>query len=357
MSSPRIWLVMGDKPGDNAQLEIVAEALGLPVERRRVIPRSEWVLGKPRVEASLAHLDPLKSDPLEPPWPDLVLTIGRRPSMAALWIQEQSGGRTRLVLFGPPKRYPERYSLIVAPAQYRLGHAGNSLPIRFPLMRSNAAGIASARAEWETRLAELPRPITALLVGGQTKPYRLDAAVARELMKSASELASPGTLYVSTSRRTPPAAVAAIESALPPGARLFRWAPEAPDNPYLALLALAERFIVTGDSISMMVEVARLGRPLLIAPLPYRSPMAGFSHRWVNRPDGLPARLRAMGITRGARDLGELHRVLVEEGFARLLSAGFPPPSAAGLADDLPRVVDAIRALLGPPGRASSAQL
>lgn len=346
MSTPRVWLVMGDKPGDNAQLEIVAEALGLPVERRRVIPRSEWVLGKPRVEASLAHLDPLKSDPLEPPWPDLVLTIGRRPSMAALWIQAQSAGRTRLVLFGPPKRFPERYALIVAPAQYRLGGAGNTLPIRFPLMRSNAAGIAAAREAWAERFAGLPRPVTALLVGGQTKPYRLDATVARELMQSATALAAPGTLYVSTSRRTLPAAVAAIEAALPPGARFFRWSAEAPDNPYLALLALADRFIVTGDSISMMVEVARLGRPLAIAALPYRSPLAGLSHRWVNRPDGLPARLRAVGLTRGARDLGELHRVLIDEGFARPLAQGFPPAPSAGLQDDLPRVVGAIRALL-----------
>lgn len=349
MSSPRIWLVMGDKPGDNAQLEIVAEALGLPVERRRVIPRSEWVLGKPRVEASLAHLDPQKSDPLEPPWPDLVLTIGRRPSMAALWIREQSGGRTRIVLFGPPKRYPERYALIVAPAQYRLGTAGNTLPIRFPLMRSNAEGIAAARESWSQRFAVLPRPITALLVGGQTKPYRLDAAVARHLMHRASELALPGTLYLSTSRRTPPAAVAAMQAALPPGGRMFRWAPDAPDNPYLALLALADRFIVTGDSISMMVEVARLGRPLAIAPLPYRSPLAALSHRWVNRPGGLPARLRASGITRGARDLGELHRVLINEGFALPLEEGFPPPQATGLEDDLPRVTAAIRALFDSP--------
>ena len=66
MSAPRIWLVLGDKPGDNAQVEIVAEAMGLPVERKRVIPRAEWVLGKPRIEASIDHLDSARSDPLEP---------------------------------------------------------------------------------------------------------------------------------------------------------------------------------------------------------------------------------------------------------------------------------------------------
>ena len=59
--------------------------------------------------------------------------------------------------------------------------------------------------------------------------------------------------------------VAALEAALPPGALLYRWSAEtSADNPYLALLAHADRFVVTGDSVSMMVEVASLGRPLAI---------------------------------------------------------------------------------------------
>lgn len=346
MSAPRIWLLLGDKPGDNAQVEIVAEALGLATERRRVIPRTEWVLGKPRVEASIAHLDPERSDLLAPPWPDLILTIGRRPSMAALWVQQQSGGQSRIVLFGPPKRWPERFSLIVAPAQYRLPGAANFLPIQFPLMRSNADGVAGARASWQERLAVLPRPLTALLVGGQTKPYRMDAAFATRLAARAADLARPGSLYVSTSRRTRPDVVDALASSLPEGTPLFRWSADAPDNPYLALLALADRFIVTGDSISMMVEVARLGRPLAIAALPYRSRVAGIVHRWVNAESGIPAALRAAGITRGSRDLSAMHRVLYESGLARPLEQGFPQACSAGLEDELPRVVSAIRALV-----------
>lgn len=348
-AAPRIWLVLGDKPGDNAQVEIVAEALGLPFERRRMIPRPEYVLGKPRVRASLEHLDPAKSDPLAPPWPDLVLTIGRRPSMAALWIQEQSGGRTRLVLFGPPKRWRERFALIVAPAQYRLADTPNVLPIRFPLMRSNLASIEAARGAWEPRLAALPRPLTALLVGGQTKPYRLDAAYARELLARAAALAHPGTLYVSTSRRTPPAAVETLAQDLPAHARLFRWAPDAQDNPYLGLLALADRFIVTGDSVSMMVEVARLGRPLAIAALPYRGGPAAALQRWLGS-GGAAAEfagtaLRALGLGGSGRDLTQMHRVLYGQGVARPLAEGFSS-GGAGLEDELPRVAAAVRGLL-----------
>jgi hypothetical protein len=50
--------------------------------------RPEFVLGKPRYRPSLDHL----TEPLYPqaPWPDLT-DIGRRPSMAALWVRGQSG--------------------------------------------------------------------------------------------------------------------------------------------------------------------------------------------------------------------------------------------------------------------------
>ena len=90
----RVWLLLGDKPGDNAQVEAVALALGWPCERR-TLHWARYTARKAAFRATLDHVDRARSDPLEPPWPDLVLTIGRRPSMVALWIEAQSGGRTR----------------------------------------------------------------------------------------------------------------------------------------------------------------------------------------------------------------------------------------------------------------------
>ena len=74
-----------------------------------------------------------------------------------------------------------------------------------------------------------------------------------------------GTLYAVTSRRTPPETVEAMTQVLPKDCVLYRWKAADPENPYLGLLALGDRFVVTGDSISMLVEVARLGKPLAIA--------------------------------------------------------------------------------------------
>jgi len=72
----KIWLVLGDKVGDNAQAEIIAKALGRPYQIKRVRPVEKFVFGKPGFKPSLYHIDKANSDPLEPPWPDLIITVG-----------------------------------------------------------------------------------------------------------------------------------------------------------------------------------------------------------------------------------------------------------------------------------------
>jgi mitochondrial fission protein ELM1 len=55
---PRIWLVTGDKLGDNAQVEMIANSLGLAYTVKHLSPRQKYILGKPRFKVSLDHLDP-----------------------------------------------------------------------------------------------------------------------------------------------------------------------------------------------------------------------------------------------------------------------------------------------------------
>ncbi len=366
-ASPRIWLLIGDKLGDNAQARTLADALGWAYEVRRVFPKPEWVLGKPRFVPGLHHLDPDRSAPLRPPWPDLLITIGRRPAMAALWVGEQSGGRTRLVLIGRPRRWIERFALVVVPGQFQVPSRGNVVHLALPLMRPDRAAVAAAAEAWRARLASLPRPLTAVFVGGETRPYRFDARVAQDLLDHlrALERSHGGTLYITTSRRTRPEVVEALGSGLPRGAVLYRWSPDAADNPYQGLLGLADRFVVTGDSISMLVEVASLGRPLAIFALPVagdpwsraRAALARtLGHE--QRPDGLVGRILHAAHRLGIgypRDLGAVHRLLYRRGLAVPLGEPFQA-SSAGLDEELAPVAERIRALVtGTAARGRSA--
>ncbi len=364
---PRTWLLLGDKRGDNGQVEAIAQALGWPCEVRRLQMRAPYVTGKPWVKASLHHIDRARSDPLTPPWPDLVITIGRRPSMVALWIARQSGGRTRLVLVGKPSGKMARFDLVITSAETSMPPVANLLPIPLPLMRADEAAIAAAAQAWQERLAPLPRPLVAFLIGGPTDPFVYDDGVVRRLLALAAEVAAMGgTPYLTTSRRTPAAVVAALARGLPAGARLFRWQEGAADNPYLGLLGHADGFIVTGDSLSMVVEVIRLRRPLAILELPtagvgdqlYRALARRVFEPAAAAPPAGWRRLLALALYHlgvvGYRDLQAFHRLLFERGLA--VPAGQPlAPPAGEVPDDLGRVVARIRGLMGGPQAERSA--
>ena len=223
---------------------------------------------------------------------------------------------------------------------------------------------------WRDRLADLPRPLIGLLVGGPTNPFVFNRQGRDGLLQTARDIVSRdgGTPYVTTSPRTPPKSVEALRAGLPPESRFFEGRRAAPDNPYHALLGLADGFIVTGDSISMLVEVAKLGKPLGIFPLPY-GPLHKLDRvrregaHWLYEPDAgggsddLRRAIRkaggALGILPRTRDFSALHRLLIERGLA--VPAGEPlrPPSGS-VPDELPAGAARIRALLDD-GPASAA--
>ena len=353
--------MLSDKKGDNAQVEIIEKALPWNCVRKHVAMREPFVFGKPRVGATLYHVDLTKSDELSPPWPDLILTIGRRPANVALWVREQSGGHTRIVLVGKPSGMPYPFDLVIHSAEIQLPPLKNVQAISLPLLRVDEEAVATAAGFWETRLADLPRPLIAFLVGGPTGPYVFDGHAVDRLLGEIDRVVSEsgGTPYITTSRRTPPAVVETIRGRLPSAARLFEWSADSGQNPYLGLLGLADGFVVTGDSISMMVEVARLRKPLAIFPLSVGRLGAVDQWRrsaasWLFRPpdpagysprSGLARLLYRLRIITHTRDFTAFHDRLVNEGLASYAGEALRPPSG-DVPDDLSIVVRRITGLI-----------
>jgi hypothetical protein len=181
--------------------------------------------------------------------------------------------------------------------------------------------------------------------------------VSGQLQRLAAGIAAAGgTPYVTTSRRTPRAVVEALRSELPSGAQLFEWTPESADNPYLALLGLADGFIVTGDSVSMMAEVVRARKPLGVLELPLgrlgaidqarRSLL-----RRLFRVDGGQIRQLAVAaacrarLLDATRDFRAFHQTLFDRGLAVRAGEPLVPPEGA-VPDDLPAVVARIESLI-----------
>ena len=116
----RVWVLLGAGAGDNAQLLRLAEALGWPFEAKRIrynrLNRCPNLL----LGASKLTVDTQCSDPLAPPWPDLVIGASRRAAPLARWIKKQSVGRSRLVHLLHAQAPLHYFDLVVTTPQYRL---------------------------------------------------------------------------------------------------------------------------------------------------------------------------------------------------------------------------------------------
>ncbi|MBV9590625.1 MAG: mitochondrial fission ELM1 family protein, partial [Hyphomicrobiales bacterium] len=123
--------------------------------------------------------------------------------------------------------------------------------------------LAAARAAPLEVLARLPAPRVAVLIGGNSVNHRFARSDIAELTSRLDRLAKDGASLMATlSRRTPPRLRRAIAAVI---ARHngYLW-DEKGDNPFIALLALADALVVTADSVGMVGEAAATGRPVLV---------------------------------------------------------------------------------------------
>lgn len=348
-------MLTGYRAGDNAQTLALAEALGWPFSVKRFRYRRSELLTNLLFGATLAGTHKAGSSTLEPPWPDLVITAGRRNEPVARWIKANSGGQARLVHLGRPWADIRRFDLVITTPQYFLPARDNVVVIAMPLHQITPAGLAAAAAAWERPLAHLPRPWTAALVGGDSPPYRLGAGEARRLatMLQTEAAQCGGSVLVTTSARTRPEAVRALREGITAPCHFHEWQAGAATNPYLAYLALADAIVVTGDSLSMLTEACATGKPVYVFDIG-QGPTAmreTAPTRWDLR--SLPYRtMMRLAPRRMRRDIRVLLRGAVASGRAAWL--GTDGLFAARPADgDLARAVAAVKVLFEPDRRSS----
>jgi mitochondrial fission protein ELM1 len=316
-----VWCLLGKKAGDNTQVRALAEEVGFGFIEKHISARPWELLSHLGTGVTLAGIDRPHSSALAPPWPDIVISAGRRNEPVARWIQQQSKGKTRLVHIGRPWANLSAWDLIVTTPQYFLPRLHNIVHNSLPLHRVSADERHSAGERLRPQLVHLPRPWIAVLIGGDSGRFVMTADKGRRLGLLADELAQAagGTVLSTDSPRTPRAAADALHAQLHRPHFSYRW-DSGLDNPYRGYLALADAFVVTGESMSMLGEAVDTGRPLYIFDV------GDGASRWWSLPHSyrykpLSHRLAMLlAPRRMRRDVGNIQRALVDAGQAQWLA-------------------------------------
>ena len=280
--SEKTWIITDGSVGMEAQGIAVAEAVGLPFSLRRVrvtgpmrfVPAPLQLLVPPaRLLGSVAA-----NEPLEAPWPRLIISIGRRSVPIALAIKRLSGPPAFALHIQNPRVPARLFDLIAAPV-----HDGFEAPnviTTFGAVHSvTDTRLTEAAKSFAPRVAALPHPRVTVLLGGESQAFSFPpdtaAALGTKLARLAKE--SGAALLVTPSRRTRADSIAAFAHAIADVPHLL-W-DGAGDNPYFAFLGLADAIVVTEDSVNMVTEAAGTGKPVYVQALPGRSARLARFHR------------------------------------------------------------------------------
>lgn len=256
----RVLVLSSGKAGHEANCLGVAEALAAPYALRVVSPRPFF-----------ANLSPY--GPLDPkdwpgragavfarPLPDIVIASGRVTVPYVRAVKRMAGDDVFAVFLQDPRFSRAMMDLIWAPEHDGLAGANviSTLTSPHPLSR---AKLAAARAAPDARIAALPQPRAAIILGGPSGAHDFASADMARLSQAAAAIVGEGYSVMATpSRRTPPSLIEAVRAGIG-DAPAFVWDSDGA-NPYAQILAHADTILVTGDSVNMVGEATATGAPV-----------------------------------------------------------------------------------------------
>jgi mitochondrial fission protein ELM1 len=270
----KLWVITDGRAGNETQALGLAEALArrhpAAITLRRVAPRA-WTA---RLPARMWHALGAREGGwpftaynarvrrIKPPWPDLVIGAGRRIAPLVAALRTLHGVRTVQIL--DPRMPLAGFDLVAVPEHDRVT-GSNVVATVGAIGRTTPEIVALAAEPWRDRLAPLPLPRVAVLLGGPSASARFGGGAAGRLSVALQGLVEQGHgLMVTPSQRTPEGLVARLRDLL--GDAAFVW-DQTGANPYPGILGLADAVLVTQDSVNMASEAASTGKPVHVFPL------------------------------------------------------------------------------------------
>lgn len=288
-----VFVLSNGAAGAEKQAIALARGWGKPYRTLRVLPHpllaraptSAQLLVARTVGVSGALFDRRSPDVdalFGSPLPAFAVSCGRASILASVCLRTLGKGLLRTVHIQHPRCSFENFDHVVLPSHDIHGRATGadgwgwaSGPAGVGLQRTqtglitsigslhsiDAGALAAARESEEARALECaPRPHIVLLLGGPTAAAPYSPEDAQCVLRAAHSVAcrAGGSLLVSTSRRSPPALVHAVNELASADSLVRAWGVadegKGVPNPYLAFLACADHLIVTADSVNMATE-------------------------------------------------------------------------------------------------------
>lgn len=275
----KCWVITEGMAGTENQCLGVAEALGLRPSVKRIRLREPWKTLSP----TLGFEQWWSFNPeFYPPWPDILITSGRKSIAASRFIKKASGGKTFTLQIQSPRIDSTNFDMVAVP--FHDDYRGKNVIVTIGAPnRITQTKLAQAQKQFQ-KLAKYKNPVLAVMIGGNSKTHTMSEPRAHALIQELKK--TKASLLVTISRRTPNTIKEMLEKQLK-GKNIYLW-DGSDENPYFAFLAYADAVLVTSDSASMISEAATTGKPV------YKFDLEGSSEKF----DRFYKKLKALEILR-----------------------------------------------------------
>jgi mitochondrial fission protein ELM1 len=255
---PDVWVITEGIAGTENQCIGVADHLGWKYDVKRITLKQPWKRLSPYIGFETKHIF---TPELCEPWPDILITSGRKSVAAARYIKRKSNGMTFSAHIQDPKISYNTFDVIAVP-QHDNARGDNIIVTDGSPNKVTEEVLRQARLDFDFG-ADGSKPVIAVLIGGKSNAYDMSASDTQELARKLAHI--DGRLLITCSRRTNEENKAILKKHLDTPKNYF-WDGSG-TNPYFGFLSWADYILVTADSASMISESCTTGKPVYMIPM------------------------------------------------------------------------------------------
>jgi mitochondrial fission protein ELM1 len=203
-------------------------------------------------------------------FPEIIISAGRKSATCALYLKEKSKNQSKVIQIMNPNINLKKFDLIILPKHDKIlsQNHPNIINTIGALTKIDEEVISKEQKKFATWFDCNRQYRIVLMLGGSSNKTKFSEKSAINLGKITSKIVKNmnAKLFILNSPRSGEKISEALKSTLDCDHKFFNWneLSKKGQNPYLASLAFADFFIITGDSVSMISECCATGKPVYI---------------------------------------------------------------------------------------------
>lgn len=273
-NNKKIWVLTDHRPGNNNQCLALAQELGLKyeiidVKHSFLSKLPNFILSSSLFRISKKSRQELAYRIKSQGYPQLIIAAGRRLATTSLLLKTKSQNYSKIIQIMKPQLPISDFDLVILPKHDNVKNKekGNIVFSIGALNAINEKNLQLEAKKFNKIFSKFKTHKIALILGGNSRGYKISDNSILKLANKINNFAKKNkfTLLIANSRRTNQKTSELLLQHLKCNFKFFDWQQyQGHNNPYKAILANSDQFILSSDSISMISECCSTSKAVFI---------------------------------------------------------------------------------------------